>query len=147
MKRVGMTLMMGALLLALSASVALAVNRSGGPGNDLLRGTDASDSLDGNRGNDALYGFASPDGLFGDFGDDTVRSGVGNDLARGGPGGDLVRGGAGDELPTEGIAAGVYGGPDNDAVGGSKEMISSSEAPAATPSTAVRATTSSTEPA
>lgn len=126
MKRLGIMLTMGALLLALSASIALAVNRSGGPGDDVLRGTEAVDTLRGNGGNDTLFGFGSPlgggnvpplnDALFGNRGNDAIYGGENRDLARGGRGQDLLRGGPGNDSPFEAI--GLNGERGNDTVRG-----------------------------
>lgn len=125
MKRFGMMLVVGALLLALSASIALAVNRTGGSGDDVLFGTEARDTLRGNGGNDTLYGFGNPvganapfdnDALFGNRGNDKLYGGKNRDLAWGGRGNDLVRGGPGNDSPFEVI--GLYGDKGNDTVRG-----------------------------
>lgn len=64
---------MAAVLLA--SGVALAVTKTGGPGSDVLRGTDGRDYLDGKGGDDTIYGLAGNDNspkLF-----TTARSAVG----------------------------------------------------------------------
>jgi len=83
--------LIGATLLAASG-LALAVTKTGGPGSDILRGTDGRDLLDGNGGDDILYGRGGNDnspqlfttgevegGLIGGFGDDVIYGGTGND--------------------------------------------------------------------
>jgi Ca2+-binding RTX toxin-like protein len=83
--------LIGATLLVASG-LALAVTKTGGPGSDILRGTDGRDLLDGNGGDDILYGRGGNDnspqlfttgevegGLIGGFGDDVIYGGTGND--------------------------------------------------------------------
>ena len=68
----------------------------GGPGDDMLRGTQARDRLDGGSGSDVLYGLGGNDQLWGDGGPgqgdpdndhDVIFAGQGNDDALGGQGG------------------------------------------------------------
>jgi Ca2+-binding RTX toxin-like protein len=90
-----------AAVLVMASGVALAVARSGGPGNDTLRGTDGTDALEGNGGNDDLLGLGGTDALSGGKGRDALLGGnerapQGGDKAlAGGPGGDAVLGGRG----------------------------------------------------
>ena len=66
----------------------------GGPGNDILRGTDGRDRLDGGRGSDVLIGLGGDDRLWGDGGTgigspadhDRLYAGQGNDDLIGGQG-------------------------------------------------------------
>lgn len=79
MKRMILMAVMGALMLALTAGMALAVVKNGGPGDDTLRGTSARDHLDGKKGDDKVYGRGGSDGLYGHFGDDYIQGGAGDD--------------------------------------------------------------------
>ena len=124
-----------ALTLLVASGVALAVTKIGGPGPDVLKGTDNRDRLEGGGGPDSLLGLGAGDCLSGGTGADTVEGGPGDDLATGGPGGcesplgqerpgesDVVNGGPGDDL-VDG-AAGAYtlrGGTGADLLGDGEE--------------------------
>ena len=101
-----------AVTLVVASGVALAVARSGGPGNDTLRGTNGPDALSGNGGDDVLLGFRGTDGMDGGAGRDAVLGGnefgplAGDRALKGGPGGDFVGGGKGSD--------GLSGGPGRD---------------------------------
>lgn len=109
----------------------------GGPGNDVLTGTDGVDVIMGLGGDDQIYGLGGDDFLCGgpgndligggdgndyvagDDGDDNVNGQAGNDTVEGGFGDDRLRGQAGDDR----IAAGpgvdnASGSRDNDSVYG-----------------------------
>ncbi|MDC0935626.1 hypothetical protein OAS39_05025, partial [Pirellulales bacterium] len=64
----------------------------GGPGDDLLLGTEARDRLDGGSGSDVVYGFGGDDRVWGDSGvgdptdRDVLYAGLGNDDVIGGQG-------------------------------------------------------------
>ncbi len=66
----------------------------GGPGNDVLSGSNGRDRIDGGRGSDVIYGFAGDDRLWGDQGaddgsvadHDVIYAGTGNDDVLGGQG-------------------------------------------------------------
>lgn len=82
----------------------------GGPGNDMIIGSDQDDWLEseegndtfyGNGGNDVIRGGADDDALYGGEGDDELYGEDGNDLLEGGPGNDLVDGGPGDNTVVE----------------------------------------------
>jgi hypothetical protein len=90
-----LTLMIAALVLA--SGVALAVSKSGGNGDDLLKGTKDRDTLSGGGGDDRIYGKAAGDQLYGDSGADEVYGNRGNDQLFGGQGVDKVFGGPGDD--------------------------------------------------
>ena len=67
----------------------------GGPGNDVLTGTDGFDGLAGFGGDDIIRGLGGPDFLDGGDGDDQLFGDAGNDFLLGGPGQDTLSGGAG----------------------------------------------------
>ena len=89
MKRVSLVLVMGAIVLALTASVALAATRYGtaGPdelvgtgGNDQLVGYGGNDRIDGRGGDDLLKGGRGADGItVGDCSSSMIFGGRGND--------------------------------------------------------------------
>jgi len=112
MKRTIMLLMVMAATLILASGVALAVVRSGGPGDDTLRGTNGADALSGNGGADDLLGLGGRDALSGGEGRDAVLGGNevgpkgGDKSLAGGPGGDFVGGGRGEDA--------LSGGPGDD---------------------------------
>jgi len=66
----------------------------GGPGNDVLSGSNARDRIDGGSDSDVIYGFAGDDQLWGDGGPGLGNSGD-NDTIFGGQGNDDVLGGQG----------------------------------------------------
>lgn len=77
-------------MLALTASVAFAVAREGGSGDDNLRGTDGRDALAGRAGDDVLRGFGGRDALAGGPGEDDLFGGSGQDALNGGRGNDFI---------------------------------------------------------
>jgi Ca2+-binding RTX toxin-like protein len=99
--------------------VALAVERTGGPGNDRLQGTDGADRLSGRGGNDVLIGLRGNDLLAGDAGRDRLRGGPGADTLLGGAGRDVIIGGGGRDI----VAAG-YGNDVVDVRGGGADRVS-----------------------
>jgi Ca2+-binding RTX toxin-like protein len=118
-------------VLLLASGVALAVTKIGGPGPDVLKGTDNRDRLEGGGGPDLILGLGAGDCLSGGTGSDTVECGPGDDLlVTGGPGGcvsplgqerpgesDVLNGGPGDDI-VEGAAGAdtVRGGTGADLV-------------------------------
>jgi Ca2+-binding RTX toxin-like protein len=68
---------------------------TGGPGNDLLRGTPGPDRISGGPGNDTLRGLAGADVLTGGRGDDVIDGGDGDDWISGDRGADTLTGGKG----------------------------------------------------
>jgi Ca2+-binding RTX toxin-like protein len=134
-----------AAVLVMVSGIALAVARSGGPGNDILRGTDGPDALEGNGGNDVLLGYKGTDALSGGKGRDAVVGGnerrlQGGDKALGGsPGGDVVIGGLGTEAPSGGsgrdlVVDGELRDEDQDALagGGGRDAVDAFNRPAST---------------
>ena len=65
MRRVGLLLAIMAVTLVVASGVALAVVRTGGPGDDYLRGTNGQDALSGRGGDDVLLGLRGDDALYG----------------------------------------------------------------------------------
>ena len=89
MRRMVLVMTVGALFLALSATVALAavVSGTGGPdtlhgtdGNDVIYGYGGADTIDGRGGNDVIYGGGGGDSIEGGNGSDAVYAGRGNDF-------------------------------------------------------------------
>ena len=120
MRRTILVMAMAALMVALTAGMALAVVKNGGPGDNTLRGTSAPDELNGNKGDDKLFGLGRQDVLSGGSGDDFIKGGAGrdsifggfapvaddpdtpeeptgDDTIFGGPGGDSISGGVGND--------------------------------------------------
>jgi len=97
--------------MSLSAtSAAVAVTKTGGPGNDVLRGTPQADTLRGKGGNDRLFGFR---------GENLLLGGPGDDLIKGGPAHDEIGGGTGDDRLISGRDHSldrVYGSGGNDMI-------------------------------
>jgi Ca2+-binding RTX toxin-like protein len=76
----------------------------GGPGDDVLIGSDGYDRLYGGPDADTVLGQGGDDYVYGDDGDDRVHGGPGNEvIAEGGTGDDLVVGEAGHDLIDDGI--------------------------------------------
>ena len=69
----------------------------GGPGNDVLDGTDQDDVMNGEAGNDTITSEAGDDTVTGGDGDDSIDGADGKDVLHGGAGTDTVKGGAGDD--------------------------------------------------
>lgn len=81
----------------------------GGPGNDVLSGSNGRDRIDGGRGSDVIYGFAGDDRLWGDQGSedgsvadhDVIFAGAGNDDVLGGQGTNALYAWSGDPSENE----------------------------------------------
>jgi Ca2+-binding RTX toxin-like protein len=97
MRRTMMILAVGALLLTLTASVALAATRYGTSGNDVLSGTGYTDQMYGYAGDDLMYGLQGNDLMYGGRGVDTLYGRDGADNLYGGSGGDGLYGEAGND--------------------------------------------------
>ena len=103
MRRTVLLLTVMAACLVMASGVALAVNRVGTDGHDVLRGTDGEDNLLGKGGQDDLFGKGGSDNLVGGAGKDNVIGGnerrlSGGDLNLvGGPGNDVVIAGEGSD--------------------------------------------------
>jgi Ca2+-binding RTX toxin-like protein len=134
MKRIIMLVVVALVMaatLAAGSGAALAVTKQGGPGNDLILGTEGPDDLGGGFGSDSVIGLGANDvlggGLLGDNDPaeksphraDRMIGGPGNDFMYGDLGADLILGGAGDDFLLDGEFRGgasdlMFGGPGND---------------------------------
>jgi hypothetical protein len=130
MRRLVFLLAVMAATLVVASGVGLAVARSGGPGDDFLKGTDGSDVLEGNGGDDDMLSFRGKDTMDGGPGRDAVLGGdkngpqTGDKVLSGGPGRDFVGGGSGsDELSGGPDADGVLGGPRESKNADSMDMV------------------------
>lgn len=83
MKRATLLTMLVALLVALTAGVALAKVFDGTNARDVIYGTNKNDFIKAHGGNDTVYGRK---------GNDDIRGGSGNDVLKGSPGNDLING-------------------------------------------------------
>jgi Ca2+-binding RTX toxin-like protein len=98
-KRTSLFLVPAAALLLAAAPTASADVITGGPGDNVLTGTDQRDWIYARAGNDTVAGNGASDFLFGGRGMDTVSGDGGHDYVWGGPGADTLEGGpAGDVL-------------------------------------------------
>lgn len=95
--RITVVFVLAAMLLALSAGVAVAANITGTNGNDFLRGTDQVDKIKGLAGADELEGRDGGDTLLGGTGGDTILGEKGGDEIQGESGEDKLRGGEGND--------------------------------------------------
>lgn len=143
MRRTMTLLTLMAATLILVSGMALAVVRTGGPGDDTLRGTNDSDALSGNGGDDDLLGLGGPDALSGGEGRDAVLGGNelgpkgGDKVLAGGPGDDFVGGGRGADALAGGpgndfLQAGTFREQDQDTIAGGdgRDAILASNGPA-----------------
>jgi len=73
----------------------IAVNISGGEGDDTLLGSAHNDRIDGGPGDDSIKGLDGEDSLTGGEGNDTIYGQAGNDYMQGGFGNDKLVGGDG----------------------------------------------------
>ena len=107
------SVMAGAVLLAMVAGVAWAKTFTCAPGSTYEKpcnGTKKSDNITGTTGRDVIYAKAGKDTVNALDDNDYVKGGGGNDSMDGGPGADFVLGQRGDDL--------VVGGPGSDALYG-----------------------------
>ena len=117
MRRTVLLMAVMAACLVVASGVALAVNRVGTEGPDVLKGTDGNDNLVGLGGQDDLFGKGGSDNLVGGDGKDNVlggderrpgggdknlAGGEGNDFVGGGRGSDNLVGGDGNDLLIDG---------------------------------------------
>ena len=106
MKRATLLTITVALVVALTAGVALAATFVGGPGNnnisgtngdDFIRGLGGNDTLQGRLGNDRIYGGDGADRAYGSPGNDVLNGSAGNDRLYPQEGRDTVSGANGDD--------------------------------------------------
>lgn len=90
------------------ATAAIAADRTGTGGADVLSGTGGDDRLTGKGGNDRLNGRGGDDLLTGDAGRDVLNGGAGDDTLLGGSGADRLTGGPGTDV--------FVGGSGNDTI-------------------------------
>ena len=92
------------LILALSASAAMAATLVGNPWSETLTGTAQSDTISGKGSGDTLIGKGGNDFLYGDAGGDALYAGPGNDTLHsvGDQDGDLVDCGSGTDTVQKG---------------------------------------------
>ena len=132
MRRVILVLAAMAATVVVASGVAWAVTKVGGPGPDVLRGTNQHDTLEGGGGPDSLFGLGARDFMAGGTGEDNLEGGTGNDVVLGGPpppgpnqppeqerpgASDVVKGGPGDD-DVDGAAGAdaLYGGDGEDLI-------------------------------
>jgi Ca2+-binding RTX toxin-like protein len=82
------------------------LDRTGSPGDDVLRGSGDADSLSGGAGRDLLIGADGNDRIDGGEGQDTLYGEGGDDDLRGGAGDDLLVGGVGRDTFHVGLSEG-----------------------------------------
>jgi Ca2+-binding RTX toxin-like protein len=81
-----------AVMVVVSAGLALAAAISGTNGSNILNGTQNADQIAGSASGDTINGRAGTDRLFGDSGNDTLNGGTGDDNVQGGTGIDTANG-------------------------------------------------------
>jgi Ca2+-binding RTX toxin-like protein len=103
----------GLLLGGLAAVVSPATAQGrcsvrGGPGGDVLTGTEGRDRICGRAGDDVVHALGGSDLVIGAKGNDTIEGGRGNDALWGGAGDDSLDGNGGVDV--------VRGGPGDDTI-------------------------------
>lgn len=81
---------------------------TGGPGNNVIRGTNSADVIYGLGGNDSLYGYGGNDDIYGGNGNDYLYGGAGSDYLNGGYGNDVLVGGSGVDYLVGGPGADLF---------------------------------------
>jgi Ca2+-binding RTX toxin-like protein len=93
-RRAVLLLTVMAAMLVMASGVALAATKFGGPGADILIGTNGPDQLFGGAGNDEIDGLSGPDQILGGPGDDLLFDGENRggapDILVGGRGNDIL---------------------------------------------------------
>jgi len=139
MRRTAKVMVATAVMVPLSATVALAATFYGTPYGDALYGTNYVDTIYGYGGADLIYGYGGADTLYGGnesgtgdkilggYGDDRVYGEYGDDALYGDSGNDGVYGGYGDDLVQGGYGYDTLsGGPGADQINaqeGQKDTI------------------------
>lgn len=93
MKRATLLTVVMALVVALSASAAMAAVLEGNNQDNTIRGTADDDIIYGNGGDDELFGGDGDDRVFGGDGNDYLSGSFGVDFLRGNDGNDTILGG------------------------------------------------------
>jgi hypothetical protein len=101
---------------------------TGGPGNDVIVGSDGADDISGGKGNDLICAGAGNDTVSGESDSDRILGGDGNDRLDGGTQGDAIQGQGGDDTIVGASGADtlagdpggdvIWGGTDNDTLDG-----------------------------
>ena len=123
MRRIATIAVLSALMLAMSAGVALAANLVGNDFANTIYGTNAADSIDGRGGDDLLVGQGGPDRVIGGSGHDYLVAAYGywqTPPANAPASRDVVYGGTGDDLID---AADLAGAPDSVYCGSGSDLV------------------------
>src|SRR5918998_90288 len=91
-RRATILTLVAALLLAVTAGVAVAKDIRGTNGPDILAGTNNADKISALSGKDEVRGLRGPDVLNGGTGPDLLQGNRGDDTIKGAPGDDTVIG-------------------------------------------------------
>ena len=133
MRRAIMVLTVGALLLGLAATVAMAATLYGTNGDDLMYGTNNADQMYAKGGDDLMYGLGGKDLMYASYGDDFVYGRDGNDSLYGRYGYDEISGGKGSDYinTKDGKPDRVWCGPGRDSFTVDRvDVVSDCEVPA-----------------
>jgi Ca2+-binding RTX toxin-like protein len=106
MRRLVLVLAAMTLALLLASGLALAVNRVGSGGPDILRGTRGEDTLLGKGGKDIILGLGAEDSLLGGRSNDAVFGGRGSDIILGEGGNDFLGDGPFSESSEDNLSGG-----------------------------------------
>ena len=123
-KKLGMGVVAGALMVVLTASVALALNQidcnsfEQNPLTPECHGTPQSDSIDGRNANDIIYAKGDIDYVAARSGNDAVYGGPGADSASGDEGDDQMYGAGGADYLTDEGYQNQVGGDEDEQTGG-----------------------------
>ena len=110
MRRATILTLVAALLLAVTAGAAVAMDIRGTNGPDKLTGTNKADKINALSGKDEVNGLRGPDVLNGGFGPDLLHGARGDDNFSGAPGDDTVIGNQGDDTIKGGVGRDVLEG-------------------------------------
>ena len=106
--RATVSIFLGALMLALAATAAVAETFTGTSGPDTINGSNQADRISGLAGNDSLNGRLAGDLIYGGDGNDTVTGQPGNDSLYGSEGNDDIFNNDGQDE--------AFGGPGDDSI-------------------------------
>jgi Ca2+-binding RTX toxin-like protein len=114
MRRATLLTLVAVLLVAMTASAALALNIRGTNGPDQLTGTSKADTINALGGKDEVRGLRGPDDINGGFGPDLLHGAQGNDEFSGAPGDDTVIGNVGNDVIRGGVGRDTLEGRGDD---------------------------------